>query len=84
MMLTGRTELPAGVNDSRPKPTDFPSIASVVTGLFAPRNNLPPAAVLPEKLVHVTGRTIPGQFAGEMGPRFDPWFWSSPRIVDSF
>ena len=39
-----------------------------------PRNNLPPAVVLPERLVHNTGRVIPGQFAGIMGPQHDPWF----------
>ena len=83
IMLTGRTELPPGFNDNRPTPADFPSIASVVTGLFAPCNNLPPAAVLPEKLVHVTGRTIPGQFAGEMGPRFDPWFIEASNYRDT-
>jgi hypothetical protein len=38
------------------------------------RNNLPPAVVLPERLIHRTGRVIPGQFAGEMGPTRDPWF----------
>ncbi|OWK34442.1 DUF1501 domain-containing protein [Fimbriiglobus ruber] len=83
VMLTGRTEKPAGFSDSAPRPTDFPAIASVVTGLFAPRNNLPPAAVLPEKLVHVSGRTIPGQFAGEMGPRFDPWFIEASNYRDT-
>lgn len=83
VMLTGRTPAPSGFDGNRPKPTDFPSIASVVTGLFAPRNNLPPAAVLPEKLVHVTGRTIPGQFAGEMGPRFDPWFIEASNYRDA-
>ena len=83
VMLTGRTPVPTGFDGNRPKTTDFPSIASVVTGLFAPRNNLPPAAVLPEKLVHVTGRTIPGQFGGEMGPRFDPWFIEASNYRDS-
>jgi hypothetical protein len=39
-----------------------------------PRNNLPPAAVLPDRLVHYSGRVIPGQFAGVMGPKRDPWF----------
>jgi hypothetical protein len=39
-----------------------------------PANNLPPAVVLPERLVHNSGRVIPGQFAGMMGPRRDPWF----------
>ncbi len=83
VMLTGRTPTPPGFNDSRPRPTDFPSIASVVTGVFAPRNNLPPAAVLPEKLVHVSGRTIPGQFAGQMGSRFDPWFIEASQYRDT-
>lgn len=83
VMLTGRTPTPAGFDGDKPKPTDFPCIASVVTGLFPPRNNLPPAAVLPEKLVHVTGRTIPGQFAGEMGARHDPWFIEASRFRDT-
>ena len=39
-----------------------------------PRHNLPPAVVLPETLVHNTGRIIPGQFAGLMGQGRDPWF----------
>ena len=38
------------------------------------RAELPPAIVLPEKLVHRTGRVIPGQFAGQMGERNNPFF----------
>ncbi len=83
VMLTGRTPTPQGFDGNRPKPTDFPAIASVVAGVVPPRNNLPPAAVLPEKLVHVTGRTIPGQFAGEMGPRFDPWLIEASQYRDT-
>ncbi len=83
VMLTGRTPVPPGFNDSKPKPTDFPSIASVVTGVVPQRNNLPPAAVLPEKLIHVTGRTIPGQFAGEMGAKHEPWFIEASQYRDS-
>ena len=56
-MLTGRTETPPGFDSGRPKPTDWPSIASLVTGVVPRRNNLPPAVVLPEKLIHVSGRT---------------------------
>ena len=51
VMLTGRTPMPAGFDGDKPKPTDFPCIASVVTGLFAPRNNLPPAAVMSARRV---------------------------------
>lgn len=74
IMLTGRSNLPPGFNPSRPMPTDHPSIAAVVGDVTRPRNNLPPAVVLPEKLVHNSGRVIPGQFAGPMGSQRDPWF----------
>src|SRR5262245_1457512 len=46
VMLTGRTEQPVGFDAGRPTPNDFPSMASLVNGVVAPRNNLPPAAVL--------------------------------------
>jgi len=83
VMLTGRSEQPTGFSGNRPSPTDFPSIASLVTGVVAPRNNLPPAAVLPEPLIHVSGRTIPGQFAGVMGPKYDPWMVEASQYRDT-
>ena len=74
IMLSGRSTLPPGFNPSAPRPADWPSITAVAGALTRPRNNLPPAAVLPERLVHTTGRVIPGQFAGLLGPQRDPWF----------
>lgn len=74
MMLTGRSTIPTGFNPNTPKPTDWPSIAAIVGGAVPPRGNLPTAAVLPERLVHYSGRIIPGQFAGQMGSLRDPWF----------
>lgn len=74
VMLSGRSTLPVGFDPSAPRASDWPSIASVAGGLTRPRNNLPPAVVLPERLVHNTGRVIPGQFGGMMGSRRDPWF----------
>jgi hypothetical protein len=74
IMLTGRSMLPPGFSPSRPLPTDWPSIAAIANATTRPRNNLPPAVVLPEKLVHNSGRVIPGQFAGRMGSHRDPWF----------
>lgn len=73
IMLTGRSELPVGFDSNQPKATDWPSIAALTNSLLPPRNNLPPAIVLPERLVHRTGRVIPGQFAGLLGTRRDPW-----------
>ena len=73
IMLTGKTMLPPGFDPNGPKRTDWPSIASVARAVTKPRNNLPPAAILPERLIHTTRRVIPGQFAGQLGPHRDPW-----------
>ena len=83
VMLTGRSDQPRGFSGSKPTQNDYPCFASVVNGIVAPRNNLPPAAVLPEKLIHVSGRTIPGQFAGRMGPKYDPWFIEASQFRDT-
>ena len=46
---------------------------------------MPPAAVLPERLIHWSGRVIPGQFGGLMGPQRDPWFIeASPYHATSY
>jgi Protein of unknown function (DUF1501) len=74
IMLTGRSDLPSGFDPNTPRPGDWPSMAAIAGALTRPRHNLPPAVVLPETLIHNTGRVIPGQFAGLMGPRRDPWF----------
>lgn len=74
VMLSGQTKLPPTFNAGKPTPQDWPSIASVAGDRLPARHNLPPAVVLPERLIHRTGRVIPGQFAGTMGPRRDPWF----------
>ena len=74
VMLTGRTPLPMGFDPSKPKSTDHPSIAAVTSDVTATKNNLPPAIILPEKLIHRTGRVIPGQFSGTMGAKKEPYF----------
>jgi hypothetical protein len=73
-MMTGRSQMPPGFSPSKPQPTDWPSIASVAGYATTRRNNLPPAVILPDKLVHNSGRVIPGQFGGIMGRHRDPWF----------
>ncbi len=80
VMLAGRTPMPPGFDASKPKPTDWPSIASIAGGSTLPRTNLPPAIILPEKLIHRTGRVIPGQFAGQMGPRRDAHLITAARF----
>lgn len=73
IMLTGRSQLPPGFSPNQPSRHDHPSIAAVAGIASQAKNNLPPAVVLPERLVHATGRIIPGQDAGEMGAHRDPW-----------
>lgn len=73
IMLTGHSQLPTGFSPNESSRTDSPSITSLVGRATTMRNNLPPAAVLPERLVHSTGRIIPGQHAGVMGAPHDPW-----------
>jgi hypothetical protein len=74
IMLAGRTELPPRFSPVRTQETDWPSIAAVAGAVTQPRNNLPPVVVLPEVLIHRTGRVIPGQFAAQMGAGRDPMF----------
>ncbi|HEX3725674.1 MAG TPA: DUF1501 domain-containing protein [Pirellulales bacterium] len=80
LMLSGRSQLPVGFDPMKPKPTDWPSMAAIASSVCAPRNNLPPAVVLPEVLIHREGRVIPGQFAGEMGPARNPMFVGYSRF----
>lgn len=84
IMFTGRTPAPVGFNPSVPLPTDWPAMASVAGEATRPRHNLPPAVVLPEKLIHRTGRVIPGQFAGAMGSRRDPLFLEMSRFLPEY
>ena len=73
VMFSGRTALPPTFNAGKPMPEDWPSIAAIAGDQMRPRNNLPPAVLLPEHLVHRSGRVIPGQLAGQMGALRDPW-----------
>ncbi|MBL9124147.1 MAG: DUF1501 domain-containing protein [Planctomycetaceae bacterium] len=85
VMLSGRTPMPVGFDANTPKPGDWPSLAAIAGAMLPARNNLPPAVVLPERMVHRTGRVIPGQFAGQMGPQRDPWFVeASPFNGDTY
>jgi hypothetical protein len=79
IMLTGQSSLPVGFNPNSHSRNDHPSIAAKLAHVIpeyrvSQQNNLPPAIVLPERLVHNTGRMLPGQDGGSMGQNSDPWF----------
>jgi hypothetical protein len=85
VMLSGRSDLPTGFNPGMPQPTDHPSIAAIAGALLPDQQSLPPAIVLPERIIHRTGRVIPGQFGGVMGAHRDPYILSaSPYNARSY
>jgi hypothetical protein len=78
MMLTGSDERPTGFDPNRPTLDDLPSMAAVVSYLARANDRksgpgVPASVILPHLLIHRTGRTIPGQLAGRMDSRHDPW-----------
>ncbi|MFM8583253.1 MAG: DUF1501 domain-containing protein, partial [Planctomycetaceae bacterium] len=76
LMLTGRSVANPGFRGERKaEATDWPSLASTIGAALPPRNRtLPPAIVLPERLVHWSGGVIPGAYGGQMGRHRDPFF----------
>ncbi len=77
IMLTGHSQLPTGFQPNANSRSDRPSITSIVGRTMGSQNNLPTAVVLPERLVHNSGRVIPGQHAGQMGAAYDPWMFAA-------
>jgi hypothetical protein len=74
-MLSGRSDLPAGFLGFQSQATHWPSIAALANYAAAGRDNLPPAVVLPEKIIRTDNmQPWSGQFAGLLGSRWDPWF----------
>src|SRR5215469_726442 len=74
LMLTGRSQLPTTFRSSRPQGTDFPSMAAIAGAMTRRRGIWPGSAVLPEKIYHSNTGIYPGQFAGLLGSRHEPWF----------
>jgi uncharacterized protein (DUF1501 family) len=74
IMLTGRSQLPSSFKPSKPQASDWPSIAAVAGAVTARRGIWPGSAVVPEKIVHSNQGVYPGQFAGMLGNKHEPWF----------
>ena len=51
---------------------DWPSIGSVITALKPPQRGLPGAVHLPVR-IRFEGAPCPGETAGWLGSRYDPW-----------
>ena len=72
VMLTGNTVVPPTFRSSKPQPNDLPSIAAIAGFASQPRHNMPPSAILPERIYHSNTGVYPGQSAGMLGPQHEP------------
>lgn len=76
-MLTGVPHLPLSQENVTSKaPNLAPSHAALVRALREDRNGLPSSIVLPYHIANDGEIIWPGQRAGVLGPRFDPWLLS--------
>ena len=73
IMLTGRQDK-TPFRSSKPHAADWPSIAAIAGATSHRRSDLATSVVLPEKIKHSNQGMFPGQFAGLLGERHEPWF----------
>ncbi len=81
-MLTGQRPTPAdlaqGIN-RKPRPDDWPFIGSTVAYCRPPDPSLPAVVALPRIRNEFDGYIVPGQFAGRLGPAYEPlWLRGTP------
>ncbi|MFM8272348.1 MAG: DUF1501 domain-containing protein, partial [Gemmata sp.] len=73
-MLTGVPHAPLNVESATPKaPNNWPSLGAVVRYLRPAAGQLPAAVTLPEHIWNDGNFPWPGQDAGLLGRRHDPW-----------
>lgn len=73
-MTTGFAHAPIGVENAKPgAPNNWPSVGAVVRKVWPREAALPTAITLPEQAANDGNLTWPGQDAGFLGRKFDPW-----------
>lgn len=73
-MTTGLPHAPMSVENVKPAaPNDFPSLGGVVRKFLPDVGGMPSAVTLPEQAANDGNITWPGQDAGFLGRKFDPW-----------
>jgi len=73
-MLTGRPHQPMNAENANPgAPNNWPNIGSIVSANKPPRGELPGAIRLPCHIFNTDGSVWPGQDAGFLGRKADPW-----------
>jgi hypothetical protein len=73
-ILTGTPHQPTNSENSKPgAPNDWPCLGAVVKHLRPGNGNLPAAVTLPEHIWNTGNIAWPGQNAGFLGRKADPW-----------
>src|SRR5207253_7244948 len=83
-MLTGVPHVPLNQESAVPKPpNDWPSLGALVRALRQRSGQLPAAVTLPEHIWNDGNFPWPGQDAGFLGRRYDPWLVMCDPSSDS-
>ena len=73
-MLTGVPHIPLSQENATPKPpNNAPTMGAIIRALRSDQGRLPAAITLPEHIWNDGNVTWPGQDAGVLGNRFNPW-----------
>jgi hypothetical protein len=84
-MTTGVPHAPMSVENVKPAaPNDHPAMGGVVRKLLPDVGGLPSAITLPEQAANDGNITWPGQDAGFLGRKFDPWMLSGDPSAAHF
>ncbi len=83
-MLTGRPHSPLNAENANPGfPNNWPNVGAVVSALAPSRSELPSAVRLPSHIFNTDGSVWPGQDAGFLGRKAEPWlFRCTPASPD--
>ncbi|MCU0705086.1 MAG: DUF1501 domain-containing protein [Fimbriiglobus sp.] len=84
-LSTGVPHAPMSVENVRPAaPNDHPTIGAVARKFLPEVGGLPAAITLPEQAANDGNITWPGQDAGFLGRKFDPWLLTGDPSADLF
>lgn len=84
-MSTGVPHAPMSVENVKPgAPNDFPALGGVVRQFLPDIGGMPSAVTLPEQAANDGNITWPGQDAGFLGRKFDPWMLGGDPSVTRF
>jgi hypothetical protein len=73
-MMTGRPHQPMNSENANPgPPNDWPFVGAIAQQLRPGRRSLPASVRLPHRIFNTDGSVWPGQDAGFLGRKADPW-----------